>query len=703
METGEDVLASEEGASQGCSADQSSSNCIVVPVGSDQRSGRKKKLRRNVTFPDDARLVRALDPVDPWENAGHHSSVEVINAYRSTCQRMKIKPCEKLIKQLEACESFRERIDVIDLRGVKLDLKNCEALEEVFRRVRTKNLDLENTSLEDDGAVSLLEMIEYYKSTCKLNLAYNAKIKIRGWQAIGRTLKKTPCLHYLDIRNTVWTEQSIPLLGRSLRMDCCLTVLHMEGANLTGRPLYLLASAVKFNHILKDLFLGDNKLIPNDGQPLGEMLKGNEHLQLLDLRNNPLQDMGVGYICEGLAEQQKGGLQTLVLWNTQVTSQGAGYLANALVSSSSIRTLNLGHNRLTNEGVCTLKEGLLRNYSLQRLGLLSTKLTSEGMIALAEVIADSKTLLRMDLRENDPYVGGLMALSLSLKVNKTLVRIDLDKEMKKEPGMETTQRILLADIYGYCQRNKLLAKEQEESELANESHPEESVTSETDRIVNDVKQDSTHMQPHLESKVAPYSFSQLIQLETPPDIIDELKGLTADYPGSSRFTVTAVSDADQAVCEDSSEDEFAAMGDNDIPLVDLSDSNSLPDLQSSTSRGTNLLDERSDVVLLDFDSSQDPLLNPKSLPLKPTSLQTDLQTADSTSSVLAFEKELDSMLAGMTVKEANHSPVHNNAMKTQDFWRKQMEDLMKGATMNPNPPSTVSSNSAGSASADLLS
>lgn len=68
METGEDVLASEEGASQGCSADQSSSNCIVVPVGSDQRSGRKKKLRRNVTFPDDARLVRALDPVDPWEN-----------------------------------------------------------------------------------------------------------------------------------------------------------------------------------------------------------------------------------------------------------------------------------------------------------------------------------------------------------------------------------------------------------------------------------------------------------------------------------------------------------------------------------------------------------------------------------------------------------------------------------------------------------
>lgn len=42
--------------------------------------------------------------------------------------------------------------------------------------------------------------------------------------------------------------------------------------------------------------------------------------------------MGIGYICEGLAEQPHGGLQTLVLWNTQLTCHGAMFLANALVS-----------------------------------------------------------------------------------------------------------------------------------------------------------------------------------------------------------------------------------------------------------------------------------------------------------------------------------------------------------------------------------
>lgn len=695
----------EEGARQVCLGHlRGSASTEALGGHRDQQSSRRKKLRRNVSFPDDANLVRALDPVDPWENAGHHSSTEVIDSYRSTCYRLKIKPCEKLIKQLEACESFRERIDVIDLRGVKLDLKSCEALEEVFRRVRTNNLDLENTGLEDEGAVSLLEMIEYYKSTCKLNLAYNAKVKIRGWQAMSRTLKKTRCLHYLDIRNTVWTEQSISLLGRSLRMDCCLTVLHMEGANLTGRPLYLLASAVKFNHILKDLFLGDNKLISSDGQSLGAMLKGNEHLQLLDLRNNPLQDMGVGHICEGLAEQQNGGLQTLVLWNTQLTSSGVGYLANALMCSRSLQTLNLGHNRLTNEGICTLKEGLLRNHSLQRLGLLNTRLTSEGMIALAEVIADSKTMLRMDLRENDPYVGGLMALSLALKVNKSLVRIDLDKELKKEPGMETTQRILLADIYGYCQRNKILAKEREKNELANQIHAEENVVSEAETsIISDVKEDMPVPQPLLENEVKP-GCPQLIQLETPPDITEELKVLTADYPGSSRFTVTAVLDEEPNVLQDSSssEDDCGSITDNGLPLVDLTGSNPSADLKS-TSASTNLLDQVSDVPLIDFDTLRDPLLRPNPPTLDLASVQTDLRTADCSQSPLQFEKELDAMLAGMTLKDTNLSPIHNNAMKSQEFWRRQMDDLVKCTTLNPTPTSTVSSSSAAGSAADLLS
>ena len=67
METGEDVLASEETA-QGCVSNQEGGVTTEARGCRDQRSGRKKKLSRKVSFPDDALLVCSLDPVDPWEN-----------------------------------------------------------------------------------------------------------------------------------------------------------------------------------------------------------------------------------------------------------------------------------------------------------------------------------------------------------------------------------------------------------------------------------------------------------------------------------------------------------------------------------------------------------------------------------------------------------------------------------------------------------
>jgi protein phosphatase 1 regulatory subunit 37 len=43
------------------------------------------------------------------------------------------------------------------------------------------------------------------------------------------------------------------------------------------------------NEILKELFIGDNKFMPTDGVQIGNLLKYNHKLELLDLRNNHLQ------------------------------------------------------------------------------------------------------------------------------------------------------------------------------------------------------------------------------------------------------------------------------------------------------------------------------------------------------------------------------------------------------------------------------
>ncbi|KAG8515343.1 Protein phosphatase 1 regulatory subunit 37 [Galemys pyrenaicus] len=427
---------------------------------------------------------------------------EVIGAYKQACQKLNCRQIPKLLRQLQEFTDLGHRIDCLDLKGEKLDYKTCEALEEVFKRLQFKVVDLEQTNLDEDGASALFDMIEYYESATHLNISFNKHIGTRGWQAAAHMMRKTSCLQYLDARNTPLLDHSAPFVARALRIRSSLAVLHLENASLSGRPLMLLgepraggrrprsprevgqlaeplglpvtappfpapsATALKMNMNLRELYLADNKLNGlQDSAQLGNLLKFNCSLQILDLRNNHVLDSGLAYICEGLKEQRKG-LVTLVLWNNQLTHTGMAFLGMALPHTQSLETLNLGHNPVGNEGVRNLKNGLIGNRSVLRLGLASTRLTCEGAVAVAEFIAESPRLLRLDLRENEIKTGGLMALSLALKVNHSLLRLDLDREPKKEAvkSFIETQKALLAEIQNGCKRNFVLAREREEEE-----------------------------------------------------------------------------------------------------------------------------------------------------------------------------------------------------------------------------------------------
>nr|XP_006817053.1 PREDICTED: protein phosphatase 1 regulatory subunit 37-like [Saccoglossus kowalevskii] len=349
------------------------------------------------------------------------------------------------------------------LDGERLDIRHCETLEDVFKRVQFKVIDLENANLEDESAIALFDMFEYYESTKKLVLASNRNIGPRGWQAAARYLKRTESLECLDVRNCNVTELSMPVIGRSLRVGTTVSSLHLENCNLSGRPFFVLMSSLKMNQTVKDLFLADNRLVPSDAIQMSAMLKFNWTVKLIDLRNNHIQNVGVAHICDGLVEQKDDGLGTLVLWNNGITHVGMAELARALPECNNLDTLNLGHNVLTDEGVLLLKDGLLRNGSILRLGLVNTRITCEGAIALAEYLADGTKLIRLDVRENDIKTGGLMALMLALKVNRSLLRLDIDKDIKKETmnGHEDIQKSLQDEIGNYTKRNRELAKDEE--------------------------------------------------------------------------------------------------------------------------------------------------------------------------------------------------------------------------------------------------
>lgn len=115
--------------------------------------------------------------------------------------------------------------------------------------------------------------------------------------------------------------------------------------------------------------------------------------------------------------------------------------------------------------------------------------------------------------------------------------------------METTQRILLADIYSYCQRNKNQSRDRElrEQQRLEDSQKEDESASEVESILQDVVElpdVEEVLQDDAQDGVL--AVPQLIQLDSPPDVESELKTLVADYPPSAhfntRFTITKITE-----------------------------------------------------------------------------------------------------------------------------------------------------------------
>ncbi|XP_064464006.1 protein phosphatase 1 regulatory subunit 37-like isoform X2 [Ornithodoros turicata] len=423
-------------------------------------SHKRRGKGHRVNFPEDDRIVTGyVEPPNPWGNTSMLTSDDLLEAYRKSCVKQGVKPIPCVVSQVKSMSLYNDRTQDLNLKGETLNAKHCEAMEDIFKAVQFNNISLESCNLDDEGAATVFDMIEYYESAKRLNISHNKSIDSRGWQACSRMLKRTSCLQHLDARSTALSEQTLLILGRALRLGSHLHSLHLENCSLTGRSLVILVAALKLNPALKELYLGENGMCSADGLQLANLLRANSHLEYLDLRGNRLQDVGVSHLADGLARQPEGsgdGLQTLVLWNNHITPAGMRHVARALIGTRSLITLNLGHNHVGNEGVHTLKDALLRNKTLHNLGLQCTKITCEGAVALAEVIADSQNLTRLDLRENAIRMGGVMALAQSLRLSKHITRLDLDPVKASLDSEEDAASYakLFHEILDHCRKNR---------------------------------------------------------------------------------------------------------------------------------------------------------------------------------------------------------------------------------------------------------
>jgi hypothetical protein len=125
-------------------------------------------------------------PPKQQKTAPVSSSQELSKLYTISCEKHNTTPIPSIINHLETINldsPTSVRAEILNLRNETLTHESCEALEELFKRVKYRSIDLTSCSLDDVSSTAIFDMIEYYEACNELNISENPNIKNRGWQS----------------------------------------------------------------------------------------------------------------------------------------------------------------------------------------------------------------------------------------------------------------------------------------------------------------------------------------------------------------------------------------------------------------------------------------------------------------------------------------------------------------------------------------
>ncbi|XP_034128470.1 serine-rich adhesin for platelets isoform X2 [Drosophila guanche] len=262
-------------------------------------------IPRRVSFPDNALVTGYLEPANPWKQACLVRSIaEIVDEYKQSCVKHSTESLQSIVDHLNGLDlTLQTRQPLLSLKGEKLTPNGCEALEEIFKRIQYKTIDLSECNLDESCLSPLFQMIEYYEAAFELDISYNKAPMIkRGWELCAYMVERSQELKLLNAESNQITRLGAESLGRALESSN-LHTLKLEHCGLRGPPLTELCRGLHKNKMLKELWMGYNDLDCTDAKHIADMLRYNHSLELIDISNNNIRDEGCKYLVQDLILQ----------------------------------------------------------------------------------------------------------------------------------------------------------------------------------------------------------------------------------------------------------------------------------------------------------------------------------------------------------------------------------------------------------------
>ncbi|PNI15091.1 NLRP2 isoform 10 [Pan troglodytes] len=242
--------------------------------------------------------------------------------------------------------------------------------------------------------------------------------------ALCEVLRHPECnLRYLGLVSCSATTQQWADLSLALEVNQSLTCVNLSDNELLDEGAKLLYTTLRHPKcFLQRLSLENCHLTEANCKDLAAVLVVSRELTHLCLAKNPIGNTGVKFLCEGL-RYPECKLQTLVLWNCDITSDGCCDLAKLLQEKSSLSCLDLGLNHIGVKGMKFLCEALRKPLcNLRCLWLWGCSIPPFSCEDLCSALSCNQSLVTLDLGQNPLGSSGVKMLFETLTCSSGTLR-----------------------------------------------------------------------------------------------------------------------------------------------------------------------------------------------------------------------------------------------------------------------------------------